>query len=236
MLQMLLEKYHPALRRLYRSLNPEPVPNLRGDRDIEYTWVAINIPDTFGSALDFGSGQTWLGLFAARKGFIVTGVDLNLSEQFWMYPNLKFVQGDILNLSLPHESFDLIINCSSIEHVGLGGRYGITDTNPDGDLEAMAILRRLLKPKGIMLLTIPVGTDRVFPPLHRVYGEDRLPKLLSGWSVEKKEFWLKDNLNRWVLAEESVALNKEPVQHCYGLGLFVLRRVMDDRTAGEVIA
>ena len=75
-----------------------------------------------------------------------------------------------------------------------------------------------------MLLTIPVGRDQVFTPLHRVYGQDRLPKLLKGWEIQKNEFWVKDPQNRWILVEESVALSTEPVKHYYGLGLFVLMR------------
>lgn len=75
-----------------------------------------------------------------------------------------------------------------------------------------------------MLLTIPVGLDRVFVPLHRVYGPNRLPKLLKDYEVLKKEYWIKDDLNRWICVDESITLNKAPLEHCYGLGLFVLRR------------
>jgi hypothetical protein len=33
------------------------------------------------------------------------------------------------------------------------------------DLEAMALLHRFLKPRAVMLLTIPAGIDAVFPPV-----------------------------------------------------------------------
>jgi hypothetical protein len=51
-----------------------------------------------------------------------------------------------------------------------------------------------------------------------------LPKLLLGWDVLKKEFWIKDYENCWISVDESIALSKKPVEHCYGLGLFVLRK------------
>jgi len=55
---------------------------------------------------------------------------------------------DILKVDLPAKHFDLVINWSTVEHVGLAGRYGVTKSRPDGDLEAMARLRDLMKPGG----------------------------------------------------------------------------------------
>jgi len=222
MLYCFAEKMEPFLKKAYQRIVQPPVPNLKGDRDIEYSFVAANLPDGPGQALDFGCGLSHMGLLAARKGFNVTAVDMTAVSWFYRFSNLRFVQGDIFEMNLPAGRFDVIINCSSIEHVGLSGRYGISRSRPDGDIEAMAILRTLLKPGKTMLLTIPVGKDKTFAPLHRIYGRDRLPKLLNGWDVIKEEFWLKDGLNKWVSVEESVVLAKEPVVHCYGLGLFVL--------------
>jgi len=223
MLWRVAEKVTPVLKHAYQKIVQPPVPNLSGDRDLEYSWLAANMPDGSGEALDFGCGPGWLGLLAARKGFNVTAIDL--SEVLWHYnhPRLKFVREDIFKSEFPPEHFDLIINCSAIEHVGLYGRYGVAEERPDGDIEAMEILRNALARNGIMLLTIPVGCDRVFSPLHRLYGQKRLPMLLGKYEVLKKEFWVKDDFNKWIGAEESMALMKEPVAHCYGLGLFVLR-------------
>jgi hypothetical protein len=55
----------------------------------------------------------------------------------------------------------------------------------------MAKMRQLLKHGGKMLLTIPVGQDALYPSSHRVYGRERLPRLLDGYIVEKKEYWIK---------------------------------------------
>ena len=210
--------------KLYQRVSYPPIPNLLGDRDIENSWVVAQMPDGPGAALDFGCGLGWGGLSAARRGFNVTAIDLQPVTWYYEHPSLHFVQGDIFEFDFPSEHFDLIINCSTVEHVGLSGRYGVKVDNPDGDMEAMALLRRLLKPHKVMLLTIPVGRDRIDPPLHRIYGEKRLPALLQGWKVTKKEYWIKDESNRWILAEEPVVLRKEPSGHCYGLGLFVLSR------------
>lgn len=206
------------------------VPNLEGDRDIEWSWVAAQMPCGPGEALDFGPGGSPLGLIAAQRGFKVTAVDIGPVQQPYDYPGLRFVRSDIMKLSLPADHFDMVINCSTVEHIGLSGRYGVSEEKSDGDLKAMAHLRNLLKCGGMMLLTVPIGQDAVFPPLHRVYGAERLPRLIEGYKVEKEAFWIKDKQNRWSLAEREAALkfracsdSWNPLKNIYALGCFVLR-------------
>lgn len=208
------------------------IPNLAGDRDIEWSWVASHIPQGPGEALDFGPGESMLGLIAAQKGFRVTAIDRQQVHWKYVHPELRYVQGDILQLSLPLNYFDLVINCSTVEHVGLAGRYGVRDQNPDGDLEAMNRLEKIMKPGAVMLLTIPVGLDAVFAPLCRIYGEKRLPLLLKGFSIEKEDYWTKNDQNQWIPCNRERALNFkasagswDPLQNSYALGCFVLRRV-----------
>lgn len=222
-LQNILRKVEPFLIRLYYRLRYPSPPNLRGDRDIEWSWIVANLPEGSGKALDFGCDISYLALIAARCGFETTAIDLTPVHWFYIHPNLDFIQKDILDLGFTPETFDLIINCSSIEHLGLVGRYKVKESRPDGDIEAMAEMEKLLKPEGRMLLTIPVGQDAVFPPLHRVYGKKRLPKLLNGYIIEKEEYWIKNDRNQWILTEKSKALNLKPNRNFYGLGCFVLQ-------------
>ncbi|BBL68639.1 class I SAM-dependent methyltransferase [Methanoculleus chikugoensis] len=221
------------MKRIYRFIRDQFLAghsdklNLLGDRDIEWSWVASQMPKGSGEALDFGPGGSSLGLVAAEAGFNVTAVDQQPIAWLYHHPHLHFTQGDILKLQLPESHFDLIINCSVIEHVGLAGRYGVTEDLLDGDLDAMERLKMLLKPEGIMLLTIPVGKDAVFPPLHRVYGEARLPLLLSGYIIEKEQYWTKDMENKWIPVTKKEALNRFPQERLYGLGCFILKRKGD---------
>jgi hypothetical protein len=227
--------YHP-LRKLYRKIlssakDEGPAVNLLGDRDVEWSWVASQIPQVPGEALDFGPGGSHLGLIAAQRGFNVTAVDLEAVEWAYFHPRLRFVQGDLLDLPLPKGHFDLVINCSTVEHVGLAGRYGVTENRPAGDLEAMQRLKELMRPGRMMVLTIPIGRDAVFAPFCRVYGVERLPKLLEGYTIEQEVYWIKDGQNRWVQGEKETALNFKPwagswhpLRNVYALGCFVLHR------------
>jgi SAM-dependent methyltransferase len=190
------------------------------------------MPDGPGEALDFGHGGGGLGLVAAQRGFEVTGLDRVSYDVPFVHPHLKYLQGDILEVDLGLERFDLVINCSVIEHVGLVGRYETSQGKPDGDFEAMSRLRAIMKPDGRMLMTIPMGRDAVFSPMCRVYGSKRLPLLLSGFAVDQEQYWVKDDANRWTPRErhaaesfEASAGDQSPLRNRYALGCFVLRKV-----------
>jgi SAM-dependent methyltransferase len=215
---------------LTKRLVKARIPNLAGDRDVEWSWVAAHMPDGPGEAIDFGAGTGFLSFVAAQKHFNVTAVDLGAVNWLFSPSGLNFVQGDIMTVPLPDKHFDLIINCSTVEHAGLAGRYSVTQDNPDGDLEAMARLRKLMKTGGTMLLTIPVGRDAVFRPLSRIYGVQRLPKLIDGYLLKKEEYWVKDGRNQWVASDKKTALDFKamagswnPLKNVYALGCFVLK-------------
>ena len=199
--------------------------SLKGDRDVENSWVAAELPDNPGKVLDFGCATSHLPLLEGMKGGDVIGLDLLPVEVPFNSTNVRYQQGDILDLDFGDTRFDVIVSCSSIEHVGLAGRYGSQDVE-QGDLAAMRCIRDLLAtPDGIMILTLPVGKDSVFAPLHRVYGEHRLKQLLDGFEVVKKEFWSKrDGSNVWVVVSEREAINADPSKSFYALGLMVLKR------------
>ena len=140
----------------------------------------------------------------------------------WSFCMSRLADGPGRTLDFGAQRFDQIINCSSVEHVGLGGRYGSSEAS-DGDLDAMAALRSVLEPGGSMILTIPIGRDRVCAPLHRIYGHERLPQLLDGLEVDEEQYWRKRDA-RWEQTDRADALDIEGSESFYALGLFRLRR------------
>lgn len=60
-----------------------------------------------------------------------------------------------------------------VEHVGLG-RYG-DQLDPDGDLKAIAELKRVLAPGGLLLFVVPVGgLSKIMFNAHRIYRYDQI--------------------------------------------------------------
>ncbi len=198
--------------------------DLSGDRDIEWSWVGGNLPEVKGDVLDFGPSTATTCLAAALGGGNVIGIDLEAQPApTYALPNLTMVRGDILTYDFGPRRFDTIINCSTVEHVGLSGRYGSTEA-PEGDLQAMQRLRSLMRgPASRMVLTIPVGIDGVFTPFHRVYGAERFPKLTAGFSIVKEAYFAKPpNDWRWMPTTRDAAFAVQGSASFYALGLFVL--------------
>jgi SAM-dependent methyltransferase len=194
--------------------------SLQGDRWVEWSFCFARMTDGPGRTLDFGADIGFLSLASAQRGHDVVAFDRLPSALDYTHPSVRHVQADILTHDFGDERFDQIVNCSSVEHVGLGGRYGSFE-NEDGDLEAMARLRRVLVPGGRHLLTIPVGRDGVFAPQHRVYGPDRLPRLLDGYTVSEEQYWTKQE-RHWTPSDRATALDVQGSAAFYALGLFVL--------------
>lgn len=187
---------------------------------MEWSFCFAAMADGPGTTLDFGADIGFLALAAAQRGHEVVAFDRLPSALDYRHPRVRHVQGDVLTHDFGAQRFDQIVNCSSVEHVGLGGRYGSSDA-PDGDLQAMAILRGLLTPGGRMLLTIPVGRDQVCAPQHRIYGEQRLPALTEGFASAEEQFWHKTDAG-WVQCDRAQALATEGSRAFYSLGLLVL--------------
>lgn len=81
---------------------------------------------------------------------------------------LPFADGSITSLSCMHV----------VEHVGLG-RYGDA-LDPDGDLKAIAELRRVLAPGGSLLFVVPVGQPVIMFNAHRIYAYEQIMDYFNG--------------------------------------------------------
>ena len=205
------------------GLQPEDAIDLTGDRDVEWAWVAANMPAHPGRVLDLGPATSFTPLIGAMTGAEVIGYDRDPPPVPFAAATLAYRKGDILLDGLPEGSFDIIVNCSTTEHIGLSGRYGSSE-DADGDLTAMRNMHAALSgPDARMIFTIPVGRDSVQRPFHRIYGEARLPKVLDGYRIVRQQFYAKtDRSNAWLPVTREVALRVEGSPRFYALGLFVL--------------
>jgi hypothetical protein len=63
-------------------------------------------------------------MHAVRRGYQVKAVDLEAQCFPWVHPDLELICGDFLELEMLPDTFDFIMNSSSVECVGLTSRYG----------------------------------------------------------------------------------------------------------------
>jgi SAM-dependent methyltransferase len=213
------------------SAPPIPPVNIWGERNVEWSFLSKEMPDGPGEALEFGCEQGYMSLLAAQKASMFWQTIFRSSPLPGSIQTLNSAAATY-TLDFPKNYFDLAINCSSVEHVGVAGRYGITAEQSEGDVQVMQRLADVLKPGGILLMTAPCGRDAVMAPWCRVYGAQRLPKLFAPFQVAKESYWIKDLQNRWVSSTRETALDFKPVHSpsdshgcAYALGCFVLKKV-----------
>lgn len=220
------------IRTVIPSIRASVQINIRGERSVEWSFLSREMPTGPGEAIELGCEEGYMSLLAAQKGFHVLANDLREQTFNWQHHNVEFLKGDFLQLTIPRDHFDLAINCSSVEHVGVAGRYGIEVNQDDGDILVMQRLAAILKPQGLLLMTGPCGQDALLAPWCRVYGSHRLPRLLQSFTILKEEYWTKNPRNQWLQCNRETALNFQPRNHpfnpdkcAYALGCFVLRKI-----------
>ena len=209
--------------RAWLSDEPKAPPggfDLEGEKLLDWAWVVANLPQPSKRILDIGCHDSPLLPIMVALGYDVVGIDIG--DLPYQLSGFTFRQADFLVADFRERSFDVVVLCSVVEHAGLAGRYHQAD-NPDGDLQTMQKVARLLKPGGIVLFTIPVGVDLVFAPWHRVYGRQRLPRLLEGFTVRKSRFFVKKPGGPWCETGELQALDFDSRGRCYALGEYVLQ-------------
>jgi SAM-dependent methyltransferase len=148
--------------------------------------------------LDLGCMESTLPLFLAGLSYRVTGFDFR--EYPYRVPNFEFVQGDILDLPFEDNVFDAVTCVSTIEHVGIGFYDDPKCTDASPDIKGMAEARRVLKPGGLLILSIPFGMPHVNDQ-QRVYDSSRVDRLLAGYSIIRKKYYRNvidtDRQNYW---------------------------------------
>lgn len=77
--------------------------------------------------------------------------------------------------------FDAVVSMSMLDHDGLG-RYG-DPVDPNADLKAMQWLIDILRPGGVLHITVAVGEDCLVWNRGRIYGRIRSSVLLEGRNV-----------------------------------------------------
>ena len=91
-------------------------------------------------------------------------------------PGLETVVADARELPFPDESFDQVLLVSTLEHIGADNdRYG-SQGEPDdaGRAASLRELRRILRPGGSLLVTVPLGE----PGDHGWFRQEDVP----GWT------------------------------------------------------
>ena len=100
--------------------------------------------------------------------------------------NLNSRAGDLLHLPFADNAVASLSCMHVVEHIGLG-RYG-DPMDAEGDLKAIAELKRVLAEDGTLLFVVPVGRPRIMFNAHRIYSFEQIVAYFKG--LELLEFSL----------------------------------------------
>jgi SAM-dependent methyltransferase len=138
-------------------------------------------------------------------------------------PNVTFRQFDLLSVPAQLDACCDSLSCLHVlEHIGLG-RYG-DPIDLSGHLRALESLAKLLKPKGTLYLSAPIGAERIEYNAHRVFSLKRI----SGWFAtlfEIVDFSYVDDAGHLHTEANLQEVIERSEEFTYSLAIFELRRI-----------
>jgi SAM-dependent methyltransferase len=134
------------VRRIFDELQHKPLDRQLLDR------FAASVRDV-GPACDMGCGPGHVARYLHEHGVQVCGVDLSpamVERARRLNPGIEFRQGDMTALDAPDGAWAGVVAFYSIIHI------------PRGDMaRALAELRRVLRPGGLLLLAFHIGEQTI---------------------------------------------------------------------------
>jgi len=147
----------------------KPLPDGYGrhidERIVEFPWALSRIPETPLTLLDAGSTLNFINILqhSKLKNKKTTIVTLAPESNCFWKMGVSYVYDDIRILPFRDEQFDIITCLSTLEHVGMDNTQVYTsdkrfsENNKDDYKRALLELKRVLRPSGRLLLTVPYG-------------------------------------------------------------------------------
>lgn len=172
-------------------------------RIVEYGYVAGKLAKfTPSKILDVGCTArfNYIPATLCFSGWEVDGIDTR--KWLFSHPNFRLIIGDARCIVMPDETYDCVYAISTIEHIGLRGYYGERELDVDGDIKTVREIHRVLKPKGILIITVPCKKNYEGNRGARFYDANRLSRLIEGFTLVDEVFYTQGKDGKWKLIEQ----------------------------------
>lgn len=194
------------------------------DRALEYPWAIENCNLEKGKMMDVGSTVGHMFRENLPKEVEVYTLNLEDEKRFPYIEGITQVRGDIRKTEFDTNFFNLITCISTLEHIGVEGRYHVKQ-DLTGDSKAMKEMLRILKPGGRLLLTVPYGKYDVLP-INRLYNKERIKDLSKGYNLVSSRYVKFDaKYHIWKSVKEEEAGSTDWLnERWYSIAMFILEK------------
>ncbi len=135
------------------------------ERIIEYPWFISKLSDESKLLLDAGSSLNFEEILDHKNlsNKKITIVTLNSESSCFWQKDVSYLFTDLRKLPFLDNYFDIITCISTLEHIGMDNTMIYTKDNKyqedrkDDYLKTILELKRVLKPSGILFITVPFG-------------------------------------------------------------------------------
>jgi len=202
MLSLLKKVIFNLIWKVYVWSSTESTKNWLSERIIEYPFVISNLDLPMGSkVLLVGCAGDPLSTILPVLNYNVVGIDVKFVPI--KYSKFEFKQMDVRTISFPDEYFEGVVAVSTIEHVGMMSDDAL------GDTKALNEIHRVLKKRGIFIMTTPYGKWPKDKRFERLYDYESIDKLLRKFIVEKLEIYKVDSDSCWSPVPEQKISRKD---------------------------
>lgn len=158
------------------------------ERVVEYPWVMTELPHGPAKILDAGSSLNHKFLMdrLALERTRLTVMTLAPEKYCFWSRCISYVYGDLRTPTFAGGSFDAVVSISTIEHIGLNNTllYTVDVSKNESDIlafvPAVAEFRRILKPGGLCLITVPYG-QRQICEWYQVFDNSLLQEVVAAF-------------------------------------------------------
>lgn len=190
------------------------------ERIIEYPWLLSNLPEYSAKMLDAGS--TFNFDYCISHPY-VSSKELTIHT---FYPEkinfnekcISYVYGDLRDTPYKDNFFDIVVSQSTIEHIGMDNSiYGYSNTDDVGQaekksyqyLKATDEFTRILKKRGLLLITFPYGKFENHGFFQQLDNE-MLEKILRGMKAHGtyELFFFRYTKSGWIFAPQEDCENE----------------------------